>query len=167
MARKPQNGKHHGFPAWLQLVRAYNYMEARISADLRRVDLTLARLDVLVALAKYGPMSQQTLAGHLVVTKGNVVGLIDKLSARGFVERQASATDGRVNLLRVTQAGRRMVERVLPRQMQLISHLMQPLNHRDAASLEALLTRLRAEPAQASATRRARQIDTAAEIVYT
>ena len=81
----PKNNKEvHGFPAWLQLVRAYNYMEARISADLRRADLTLARFHVLVALAKHGPMSQQTLADHLLVTKGNVVGLIDKLSARGL-----------------------------------------------------------------------------------
>jgi len=134
----------HGFPAWLQLVRAYNYMEARISADLRRADLTLARFHVLVALAKHGPMSQQTLADHLLVTKGNVVGLIDKLSARGFVERQSSATDRRVNVLRVTPAGRRIVERTLPRQMQLIASLMQPLNPREAASLKALLKRLRA-----------------------
>jgi DNA-binding MarR family transcriptional regulator len=134
----------HGFPAWLQLVRAYNFMEARISADLRRADLTLARFHVLVALAKHGPMSQQTLADHLLVTKGNIVGLIDKLSARGFVERQSSATDRRVNVLRVTQAGRRIVDRTLPRQMQLIANLMQPLKPREAASLKALLKRLRA-----------------------
>jgi DNA-binding MarR family transcriptional regulator len=136
--------KVHGFPAWLQLVRAYNFIEARISADLRRADLTLARFHVLVELAKQGPMSQQTLADRLLVTKGNVVGLIDKLSARGFVERQSSATDRRVNVLRVTPAGRRVVERTLPRQMQLIASLMQPLNPREAASLKALLTRLRA-----------------------
>jgi DNA-binding MarR family transcriptional regulator len=134
----------HGFPAWLQLVRAYNYIEARISADLRRADLTLARFHVLVELAKYGPMSQQTLADRLLVTKGNVVGLIDKLSARGFVERQSSATDRRVNVLRVTPAGRRIVEGTLPRQMELIASLMQPLNQREAATLKALLTRLRA-----------------------
>ena len=143
MAHK-DNTEVHGFPAWLQLVRAYNYMEARISADLRRADLTLARFHVLVALAKHGPMSQQTLADHLLVTKGNVVGLIDKLSARGFVERQSSATDRRVNVLRVTPAGRRIVERTLPRQMELIANLMQPLNQREAVSLKALLTRLRA-----------------------
>ena len=134
----------HGFPAWLQLVRAYNYMEARISADLRRIDLTLARFHVLVALAKYGPMSQQKLADRLLVTKGNVVGLIDKLSARGFVERQPSTKDRRVNVLRVIPSGRRIVERTLPRQMALIAQLMQPLSQREAASLKALLTRLRA-----------------------
>ena len=134
----------HGFPAWLQLVRAYNFMEARISADLRGANLTLARFHVLVALAKHGPMSQQKLADQLLVTKGNVVGLIDKLSARGFVERQSSATDRRVNVLRVTPSGRRVVDRILPRQMQLIASLMQPLNPREAASLNALLKRLRA-----------------------
>ena len=138
------NGEVHGFPAWLQLVRAYNYMEARISADLRSADLTLARFHVLVALAKEGPMSQQKLADHLLVTKGNVVGLIDKLSARGLVERQLSATDRRVNVLRVTPSGRRMVERILPRQMHLIASLMQPLNPREATALNALLKRLRA-----------------------
>src|ERR1019366_10056918 len=153
MAHK-NNSEVHGFPAWLQLVRAYNYIEARISADLRRADLTLARFHVLVELAKYGPMSQQKLADLLLVTKGNVVGLIDKLSARGLVERQSSATDRRVNLLRVTPAGRRIVERTLPRQMQLIANLMQPLNQREAASLNALLTRLRA-------------VDSAKEVVYT
>jgi DNA-binding MarR family transcriptional regulator len=134
----------HGFPAWLQLVRAYNYIEARISADLRRADLTLARFHVLVALAKHGPMSQQTLADRLLVTKGNVVGLIVKLSARGFVERQSSANDRRVKVLHVTPAGRRIVDRTLPRQMELIASLMQPLSQREAASLKALLTRLRA-----------------------
>src|SRR5882672_7531441 len=126
-------------------------MEARISAELRRADLTLARLGVLVVLAKQGPMSQQTLADRLFVTKGNVVGLIDKLSVRGLVERTASDTDRRVNLLRVTPAGRRMVERVLPRQMQLIGRLMKPLSKRKTASLEALLTRLKEEnPAKRS-----------------
>jgi hypothetical protein len=46
------------------------------------------------------------------------------------------------------------VERTLPRQMQLIASLMQPLNQREAASLNALLTRLRA-------------VDSAKEVVYT
>lgn len=135
----------HGFPAWLQLVRAYNYMAARISADLRRSDLTLARFDILVMLAKFGPMSQQTLANQMQVTKGNIVGLIDKLSGRGLVERHASPSDRRVNLLRVTPSGRRIAERILPRQMELIASLMSPLDRSEAAKLESLLTRLRVE----------------------
>lgn len=138
-----QNARRlHGFPAWLQLVRAYNFIEARISADLHDDNLTLAQFDVLVALAKKGAISQQELADHLLVTKGNVVGLIDRLSARGFVERRASDTDRRVNLLQITSPGRRVVERALPRQLKLISRLMATLTHAEAALLENLLSRL-------------------------
>jgi MarR family transcriptional regulator, organic hydroperoxide resistance regulator len=133
----------HGFSAWLQLVRAYNFMEARISADLRGDDLTLAQFDALVALVKKGAISQQELADHLLVTKGNVVGLIDRLSARGFVERRGSDTDRRVNLLQITPRGRRVVERALPRQLQLISCLMTTLTSEEAATLEDLLSRVR------------------------
>jgi DNA-binding MarR family transcriptional regulator len=118
-------------------------MEARISADLRDDDLTLAQFDALVALVKKGAISQQELADHLLVTKGNVVGLIDRLSARGFVERQSSETDRRVNLLQITPPGRDLVERILPRQLQLISSLMTTLTPSEASALEALLSRVR------------------------
>ena len=94
----------HGFAAWLQLVRAYNFVESRISADLREDDLTLAQFDALVGLCKKGAVSQQELADHLLLTKGNVVGLIDRLRARGFVERRRSATDRHVNLLEITES---------------------------------------------------------------
>ena len=90
-------------------------MESRISADLPEDDLTLAQFDALGGLCKKGAASQQELADHLFVTKGNVVGLIDRLGARGFVERRRSATDRRVNLLEITESAHRLVERVLPR----------------------------------------------------
>ena len=70
-------------------------MEAQISADLREDDLTLAQFDALVGLCKKGAISQQELADHLLVTKGNVVGLIVRLSVREFVERRRFPTDRR------------------------------------------------------------------------
>ena len=132
----------HGFAAWLQLVRAYNFVESRISADLHEDNLTLAQFDALVGLCKKGAVSQQELADHLLVTKGNVVGLIDRLSARGFVERRRSATDRRVNLLEITESAHRLVERVLPRQLELISRLMTTLTRTEADALEGLLSRV-------------------------
>ena len=94
----------HGFAACPQLVSACHFVESRISADLREDVLTLAQFDALVGLCKKGAISQQELADHLLVTKGNVVGLIDRLSARGFVERRRSATDRHVNLLEITES---------------------------------------------------------------
>ena len=82
----------HGFAAWPQLVSACHFVESRISAN------------PLVGLCKKGAVSQQELADHLLLTKGNVVGLIDRLRARGFVERRRSATDRHLNLLEITES---------------------------------------------------------------
>ena len=76
------------------------------------------------------------------MTKGNVVGLIDRLSARGFLGRRRSATDRRANLLEITESADRLVERVLPRQLDLISRLMTTLTRAEADALEGLLSRV-------------------------
>ena len=123
-------------------MKTYNHIEAQISADLRADDLTLARVHVMAALDLHGPMSQQALADRLYVTKGNVVGLINKLSTRGLVQRTASKTDRRSNLLCITPAGRDVMVRILPRQHTLIAKLMSPLTEAEAALLEKMLTRL-------------------------
>ena len=140
-AQRLRDRQFHGFAAWLQLVSAYNLVESRIPADLREDDLTLAQ-SALVGLCKKDAVSQQELADHLWVTKGNVVGPIDGLSARGFVERRRSATDPRVNLLEITESAHRLVERVLPRQLELISRLMTTLTRAEADALEGLLSRV-------------------------
>ena len=90
---------------------------------------------------KKGAVSQQELADHQLVTKGNVVDLIDRLSARGLVERRRSATDRRVNL-EITESTHRLVERVLLRQFELISRLMTTLTRAEADALEGLLSRV-------------------------
>jgi MarR family transcriptional regulator, organic hydroperoxide resistance regulator len=144
-----------GLFSWLQLVRTYNHIEARISADLRADDLTLARVHVMAMLDRVGPMSQQALADRLFVTKGNVVGLINKLSTRGLVERSASKTDRRSNLLRITPAGRAVIERIMPRQHALIGQLMAPLNDAEIGMLEKMLTRLNGVHLEVVASNRA------------
>ena len=131
-----------GLAAWLQLVRTYNHIEAIISSDLRADDLTLARVHVMAALDFHGPMSQQAVADRLRVTKGNIVGLVNKLSTRGLVQRTVSKTDRRFNLLCITPAGREVMERIMPRQHKLIAKLMSPLTEAEATLLEKMLTRL-------------------------
>ena len=79
--------------------------------------------------------------GPSVGDQGNVVGLIDRLSARGFVERRRSVTDRRVNL-EITESAHRLEERVLLRQFELISRLMTTLTRAEGDALEGLLSRV-------------------------
>ena len=58
------------------------------------------------------------------------------------MERRRSATDRRVNLLEITVSAHRLVERVLLRQLELISRLMTTLTPAEADAVEGLLSRV-------------------------
>ena len=69
------------------------------------VGLSLAQLDVLRQLYAHGPTPMRRLAEIMYCEASNLTGLVDKLEARGLVERQADPADRRVRLLALTEEG--------------------------------------------------------------
>ena len=69
--------------------------------------VTLPQFDVLATLWHGEGITQQELAERLLVTKGNVVGLIDRLCGAGLIERRDDPADRRANRLHLTKAGRK------------------------------------------------------------
>lgn len=57
------------------------------------------------------PRSMRELADRLVCDASNVTGIVDRLEARGLVERQVRPEDRRVKQLLLTDVGRDVVER--------------------------------------------------------
>lgn len=91
---------------WLHLVRIHLKVSRGEHMLLACHGLTVPQFDVLSHLAAEPGLSQQALAGRLLVTKGNVAGLIDRLEAAGLVERCAHPEDRRAHQLYLTEAGR-------------------------------------------------------------
>lgn len=64
----------------------------------------------------YGSQPMSVVASYLACDASNVTGLVDRLEARGLVERRNADHDRRVKLLCLTQAGadvrRRLIERM-------------------------------------------------------
>lgn len=127
--------------ALLQLLSTYHAVQRRVATLLDGHDVTLPQFDALTQLARADGMSQQELADKLLVTKGNVVGLVDRLSARGWVERAEAPGDRRVNVVRLTAAGHRLVAAALPAQWDLVKELFGGLS---AGEREALVSTLKA-----------------------
>lgn len=134
--------KEPGLLAWLHLIRVFSRVQRREASHLARYNLTLAQFDVLARLSGAEGMMQQTLADQLLVTKGNVCGLIDRLSEQGLVERRADPEDRRANLLFLTAEGRALAERVVPAHQVVISSLMGGLDDDEQRQLLALLRKL-------------------------
>ena len=74
--------------------------------------ISMAQLHILYTLQGSGEMPMSRLAEVLHVSLSSATGLIDRIEERGFVERTRVPEDRRIVLIRVTDAGRRMLEEV-------------------------------------------------------
>ena len=92
---------------WLRLLRAARGIEGELRERLRKeYAITMPQFDVMAALArKQGGMNMTELSRMLMVSNGNVTGIIDRLAAEKLVLRQAPATDRRAFIVRLTPKG--------------------------------------------------------------
>jgi DNA-binding MarR family transcriptional regulator len=101
--------------------------------------------DVLSALRRAGDPYQLS-AGRLVtqtlVTSGTMTNRIDRLAARGLVERHRDPTDRRGVQVRLTDAGRRHVDAALADLLARERDLLGDLTAPEAEQLATLLRRL-------------------------
>ena len=128
---------------WLQMIRTFWTLQSRIEESLKKHHLTLAQFDLLAMLLGLGDnLNQQELANQLAVTKGNMVGLVNRLSRRGFVERVPAQIGRRANLIHLTNAGRNLVAAALPDHLRLVKSMMSPLSGKQLRALRTLLQQL-------------------------
>jgi DNA-binding MarR family transcriptional regulator len=91
---------------------AMTQLKCASSERLLRAGISMAQLHILYTLQRTGEMPMSRLAEVLNVSLSNATGLIDRIEERGFVERTHIPEDRRVVLIRVTEAGRQMLEEV-------------------------------------------------------
>ena len=127
---------------WLQMIRTFWTLQSKVENSLKKHKLTLAQFDLLAMLLGLENLNQQELADKLAVTKGNMVGLVNRLSRRGFVKRVPSRKGRRENVIRLTASGRKLVRAALPDHIRLIKSMMSPLASAEQGKLRTLLAKL-------------------------
>jgi DNA-binding MarR family transcriptional regulator len=89
------------------LVRHRAGMQSRFSAS----GLSLPQMHVLMQVGEQ-PATMRELADAARLEPSNLTGIIDKLEARGLVERRATKEDRRVKIVRLTRAGTAFRKRI-------------------------------------------------------
>jgi DNA-binding MarR family transcriptional regulator len=94
---------------WLRLLTCSNLIGAEIRRRLRKeFDTTLPRFDLMAQLERaHDGMSLNELSLRMMVTNGNVTGLVERLAAEGLVDRRPAPNDRRAQTVRLTAKGRR------------------------------------------------------------
>jgi len=127
---------------WIQMMRTSSRMERRLEQALERHGLSIAQFDILATLGFEQGITQQDLAERLLVTKGNICGMIDRMEVSGWVERRPDPEDRRVNRLFLTRQGKTKLSQTLPEQDALLKKLMSALKPVEIQSLFQFLDRL-------------------------
>jgi DNA-binding MarR family transcriptional regulator len=129
----------------LRLARCRNLMMKEMRRSVERWNLTLPQFDVLAELAR-APEQGFTfveLSRLLLVTSGNLTGIIDRLEAEGLVRRETEATDRRMIRMTLTPLGRKRTGEMLPRHADDVAEMLSLLPRDRLAQLNELLGELR------------------------
>ena len=102
--------------AWALLLQvAFERVHAHFAAVVAELDLAPVQAKALHELNVEPPISMRELAARLRSDPSNVTGLIDRLEARGLVERRPDSNDRRIKGLALTAAGARLRARLFAR----------------------------------------------------
>lgn len=128
-----------GVPIWLRLARVYHKTDRLLIGQLRAHDLSLAQFDVLAQVSGAEGLTQQELADKLLVTKGNVCQLLDRMEQGGWLRRQQ---DGRANRVYLTEQGYRLTRDTMPEHEALLERIFSALAPEEQRQLSRLLRKV-------------------------
>ncbi|MBS1889253.1 MAG: MarR family transcriptional regulator [Actinobacteria bacterium] len=106
---------HH--EAWRSLARTHAAVSGRMQEALAAAGLPpLAWFEMLAAIASADDqrMRMGELADALVITRGGLTKLVDRLVKAGLIERTFCDTDRRVSYATLLQAGAELLEEMVP-----------------------------------------------------
>lgn len=115
---------------------------------LRPYGLTDSQFNLLMLLKHQGEeegLTQTRLGEMLLVNRSNVTGLIDRLEKLGLAKRDAQPGDRRVNSVRLTDAGRELLDQAETIYYDRVQEIMGALNEREQRQLIRLLERIRTQ----------------------
>lgn len=125
---------------WIHLARCYSM----ILREVRRIEgLTLPQLDVLAQLLRRPEgMTAGELSDALLVTAGNVTGLVARLLRRRLVTRSPHPEDHRVAVIRLTPRGLRVAKSETARHVRRLAPVFSGLPASEMRRLRGGLRRL-------------------------
>jgi DNA-binding MarR family transcriptional regulator len=93
--------------AWALMVRLFISNKPRMAAIAQEFELAPMQMQALMALHPGRELPMSALADTLACDASNVTGIVDRLEARGLIERREAPQDRRVKMLAVTPEGAR------------------------------------------------------------
>lgn len=135
-------GEHHqALKLWLRMLSCTVRVEDAIRSRLRSsFGITLPRFDLMAQLERHpAGLRMGELSKRMMVTGGNVTGIVDQLEKEQLVERVADPQDRRAFVVRLTRAGRTAFAEMAAMHEGWVAELFAGVSSADKATMIALL----------------------------
>jgi DNA-binding MarR family transcriptional regulator len=129
--------------AWVRVLSVQKRALAAIRDDLER-EMTMPRFDLLANLTRADGQTLASLSRSMLVTAGNLTGLVDRSARDGLVERRADPTDRRAWRVHITPKGARAFREAERRHALRVAKVFSGLNRTEVTALVRLLDKIRA-----------------------
>ncbi|MGA5819419.1 MarR family winged helix-turn-helix transcriptional regulator [Kitasatospora sp. NPDC094028] len=133
----------------IALVGRMRRLGVRVEGALREYftscGLDSSEFDVLATLRRSGEpyeLNARALLKAAMVTSGAITNRVDRLSAKGLVERRPCPNDRRAVLVRLTPAGKDLIDSVLDGHVRNEERILAALDAGERAQLDGLLRKL-------------------------
>lgn len=138
-------GDHQALRLWLRLLACTNAIERAVRERLKaEFAITLPRFDLMAQLQRSAEgLSMGELSQRLMVTGGNVTGIVAALEAEGLIVRAPDPRDRRIGRVRLTAAGRSSFDRMAKAHEGWVVGLCEGLSEAEQAALHDLLAKLK------------------------
>lgn len=132
---------------WLKMLACTTLIEKRLQTQLQeQFGTTLPRFDVLAALSRSDePMTMSALSRRLLVSNGNVTGLVNRLAEDGHLTREVDPKDRRSVRVRLTESGRAVFDEMAMAHEEWITDIFSSLSQSGLARLADALGVVRDE----------------------
>jgi MarR family transcriptional regulator, 2-MHQ and catechol-resistance regulon repressor len=127
------------------LTRAEASVRKRLTADLEREGISGSGFSVLMLLTSAGgELELRELRARLRTSKANATEVVTTLETRGLVQRFRLAHDRRAASVRLTTAGREVVDRLFPEHTERVQAAFSALDAEEKRMLASLCAKLAA-----------------------
>src|SRR5215510_13715264 len=144
VSERPSDHKNE-LRLWLRLFTCKTLIEGEVRRRLRdSFDMTLPRFDLMAQLLK-APTSMKLgeLSQRLMVSNGNITGLVDRLVEQGLLDRKTSPSDRRAQLVKLTPEGRRVFRTMAAEHETWLADIFADLSPSEIQTLMRLLGKMK------------------------
>ncbi|HET6565765.1 MAG TPA: MarR family transcriptional regulator [Xanthomonadales bacterium] len=140
-----ENRQKDSLRTWLRLLSCESVIEQRLRTVFRQhFDVTLPQFDVLSELEHAStPLTMSELSRELMVSNGNITGVIDRLVTIGLVQRERPEHDRRIQYIQLTEHGSREFRKMAALHESWVDQLFTDLSPREMQQLQSLLLKAR------------------------